>query len=93
MAVTLKEKDIEPTFENVQEHFPSHLMTEGLPDPDIMLRTSGEQRVSNFLLWQCAYTEFVYTDTLWPDFDEEEMHRTIDMFNKRERRYGAIEVK
>ena len=93
MALTMKEQGVEPTFENVQEHFSSHLMTHDLPDPDIMLRTSGEQRVSNFLLWQCAYTEFVYTDTLWPDFDADDMQEAIDKFNKRERRYGAIEVK
>jgi undecaprenyl diphosphate synthase len=58
-----------------------------------MIRTSGEQRLSNFLLWQCAYTEFVYTDTLWPDFDIEDLAEAITLYNKRERRFGAIEAK
>ena len=93
VALSLKEQGIEPDFENVQEHFSSHLMTHDLPDPDIMIRTSGEQRLSNFLLWQCAYTEFVYTDTLWPDFDIENLAEAITLYNKRERRFGAIEAK
>ena len=93
VALSLKEQGIEPDFENVQEHFSSHLMTHDLPDPDIMIRTSGEQRLSNFLLWQCAYTEFVYTDTLWPDFDIEDLAEAITLYNKRERRFGAIEAK
>src|SRR5690606_14995908 len=63
----------EASFDTAEEFFPSHLMTVGMPDPDILIRTSGEQRISNFLLWQCAYTEFIYTDTLWPDFSKADL--------------------
>ncbi len=90
MAVFMKEKNIEPTLENTQEHFPSFLMTRDIPDPDIIIRTSGEQRISNFLLWQCAYTEFVYTDTLWPDFNKSDLEDAMGEFESRDRRYGAI---
>ncbi len=92
MALSMKEQGVEPSFENVQEHFPSYLMTKDKPDPDILIRTSGEQRISNFLLWQCAYSEFIYTDTLWPDFDKMDMQKAIEEFQGRDRRYGAIEV-
>lgn len=92
MALSMQEKGMEPNFENVQEHFPSFLMTQDMPDPDILIRTSGEQRISNFLLWQCAYTEFFYTDTLWPDFEKEDMAQAIEEYQGRERRFGAIEV-
>ncbi len=78
-------------FETVEAQFPGFLMTEGIPDPDILIRTSGEKRVSNFLLWQCAYSEFVFTDTLWPDFSKEDLERAIEEFSGRERRFGAIE--
>ena len=90
MAVYMKQEDIEPSFENAQEYFSSFLMTKDIPDPDIMIRTSGEQRVSNFLLWQCAYTEFVYTDTLWPDFEKKDLEEAIGEFECRERRFGAV---
>jgi len=93
MANYMAEKNIEPTFENTQEYFDGFLMTAGMPDPDIMIRTSGEQRVSNFLLWQCAYTEFIYTNTLWPDFGKVDLEEAIDEFNGRDRRFGAIEAK
>ncbi|MCB1529842.1 MAG: isoprenyl transferase [Alphaproteobacteria bacterium] len=86
-----KEKGMEPAFETAEEYFPQFLMTKDLPDPDILIRTSGEQRISNFLLWQCAYTEFVYTDTLWPDFGRADFERAIADFQKRDRRYGAIQ--
>lgn len=66
------------------------LTTDGLPDPDLLIRTSGEQRVSNFLLWQCAYAEMVFTDTLWPDFDGQTLQDCLEQFNCRERRFGAI---
>ncbi|MEJ0062997.1 MAG: isoprenyl transferase [Alphaproteobacteria bacterium] len=65
------------------------LDTHDVPDPDLIIRTSGEQRLSNFLLWQAAYAEFVFLDTLWPDFGENELRRALDEFDKRERRYGA----
>ena len=92
MALSMKEQGMEPDFENVQEHFASHLMTNDTPDPDILIRTSGEQRISNFLLWQCAYSEFVFTDTLWPDFEQTDMEQAIEIYAGRERRFGAIEA-
>lgn len=71
-----------------QEAFSNELYTRDIPDPDILIRTSGEQRISNYLLWQLAYTELFFTDTLWPDFDKNELCDIIQNFNKRERRYG-----
>ncbi len=67
-----------------------HLSTSGIPDPDLLIRTSGEQRISNFLLWQSAYTEFVFEDVLWPDFDRSHLEQAIDNFAGRERRFGAV---
>ncbi len=67
-----------------------YLHTAGIPDPDLLIRTSGEQRISNFLLWQLAYTEFVFLDTLWPDFSANDFRRAISEFNDRDRRYGAV---
>ena len=64
------------------------LYTEGLPDPDLIIRTSGEQRTSNFLLWQSAYSEYYFTDVLWPDFDEKELQKAIEEYSKRNRRFG-----
>jgi undecaprenyl diphosphate synthase len=69
--------------------FARHLFTADLPDPDLLIRTSGEQRISNFLLWQCAYAEFVFTKTLWPDFAKSDFDQAIDEYCQRERRYGA----
>lgn len=66
----------------------SELDTAGVPDPDLLIRTSGEYRVSNFLLWQLAYTEFYFTEALWPDFDEVELDRAIESYSCRERRFG-----
>lgn len=65
------------------------LYTADMPDPDLIVRTSGEQRISNFLLWQSAYAEFVFTDVLWPDFSREKLEDSIEEFSRRERRYGA----
>ncbi|MBL4589125.1 MAG: isoprenyl transferase [Alphaproteobacteria bacterium] len=76
--------------DEIEEAFSSRLMTAGLPDPDILIRTSGEQRISNFLLWQCAYTEFVFMDTLWPDFKKDDLINAISEFESRDRRYGGI---
>ena len=73
-----------------EERFGEYLDTAGLPDPDLLIRTSGEQRLSNFLLWQLAYTEFYFTDVHWPDFDREELVRAIEQYNKRDRRYGGV---
>lgn len=68
------------------------LDTRGLPDPDLMIRTSGEQRISNFMLWQCAYTEFMFVDELWPDFNRDVLARVLDAYGVRERRFGAVTV-
>ena len=70
--------------------FEARLDTAGLPRLDLLIRTSGEQRLSNFLLWQAAYAELVFTDTLWPDFDREHLAAAIDTFGRRERRYGGL---
>jgi len=72
-----------------EKTFSSLLYTADLPDPDLLIRTSGELRLSNFLLWQMAYTEFYITDTLWPDFNEEELKKAVKAFSSRERRRGA----
>jgi len=74
-----------------EEEFSGYLYTAGLPDPDLLIRTSGELRVSNFLLWQIAYAEIWVTDTLWPDFDKKSLYEAIVAYQKRERRYGGIE--
>lgn len=70
--------------------FASYLDTCELPDPDLLIRTSGEQRLSNYLLWQLAYSEFYFTDVLWPDFTKEELVRAIEQYNSRDRRYGGV---
>jgi len=90
MAAHFKEQDITPNFDNAEEYMPQFLMTQGMPDPDILIRTSGEKRISNFLLWQCAYSELVFTDTLWPDFGEDDLRTAFEEFETRERRFGAI---
>lgn len=68
----------------------NYLDTAGIPDPDLLIRTSGEQRLSNFLLWQLAYTEFYFTDVPWPDFDKAELVKAIETYNHRDRRYGGV---
>ena len=81
----------EITPEQIDERrFETQLLTAGLPDPDLLVRTSGEQRISNFLLWQCAYAELVFVDTLWPDFGKEHLEKAITEFRRRERRYGGV---
>jgi len=67
-----------------------HLYTAGLPDPDLIIRTGGEQRLSNFLLWQAAYAELYFTEVLWPDFGEDEMKKALDAFSQRQRRFGTV---
>lgn len=73
-----------------QEVFAGHLYTKGLPEVDLMIRTSGEQRISNFLLWQMAYAELYFTETYWPDFDKEALLAAIAAYSKRERRLGGL---
>ena len=70
--------------------FSSYLDTAGIPDPDLLIRTSGEQRISNFLLWQLAYSELYFTPVPWPDFSPDELKKAIDVFNDRDRRYGGL---
>ena len=76
--------------ELTEESFSRYLYSAGIPDPDLMIRPGGEQRLSNFLLWQCAYAEFYFTDVLWPDFTTEEMDKAIAVFRSRDRRYGGV---
>ncbi len=71
----------------------ANLQTHGIPDPDLIIRTSGEQRLSNFLLWQAAYAEFVFVETHWPDFDKAALEAAIEEFGKRERRFGGLNAK
>ncbi|WP_078681619.1 isoprenyl transferase [Clostridium prolinivorans] len=80
----LKEEEI---CENI---FSKYLYTSGMPDPDIIIRTSGEQRLSNFLLWQCAYSEFWISDVKWPDFKKEHLHEAILDYQRRDRRFGGV---
>jgi undecaprenyl diphosphate synthase len=83
----LQKGKIRPEEINVQR-FPQYLWTRGIPDPDLLIRTSGEFRISNFLLWQIAYTELYITETLWPDFDRQELLKAIADYQSRERRFG-----
>ena len=72
------------------EDFDKYLVTAGFPDPDLLIRTSGEERISNYLLWQTAYTEFVFTDVLWPDFRKPEFRAALEEYARRDRRYGKV---
>jgi undecaprenyl diphosphate synthase len=89
IAYQIKSGELKP--EDINESlFARHLDTTGLPDPDLLIRTSGEQRLSNFLLWQLAYTEIYITDTFWPDFDGDEFVKAIADYQGRERRFGKV---
>jgi len=89
IVIDVKDKGI--FLENIDENlFSSYLDTKDLPDPDLLIRTSGETRLSNYLLWQLAYTEFYFTDVLWPDFNKKELIKAIEYYNTRTRRYGKI---
>lgn len=77
--------------EITEEKFGGFLDTAGIPDPDLLIRTCGEQRISNFLLWQLAYTEFYFTPVPWPDFTKEELIKAVEAYNHRDRRYGRVE--
>ena len=76
-----------------EELISENLDTAGIPDPDLLIRTSGEKRLSNYLIWQCAYTEFYFTDIYWPDFDKNELKKAIEYYSGRTRRFGAVEAK
>ena len=73
-----------------EETISGYLDTKEIPDPDLLIRTSGEERLSNFLLWQLAYSEFYFTDVLWPDFNKEELEKAIEKYNSRDRRFGGV---
>lgn len=88
MAEDVKSGKLEPG-DITEELISSKLDTRELPDPDLLIRTSGELRISNFLLWQLAYTEFYFTDVFWPDFDEKELKKAVDYFGDRDRRFGG----
>ena len=87
IAAKVKEGSIDIS-QITQDVFSEELYTKEIPDPDVLIRTSGEQRISNYLLWQSAYTELFFTNTLWPDFGKDELWDIINKFNHRERRYG-----
>lgn len=76
----------------VEKAISDNLYTAGTPDPDLMIRTSGEQRISNFLLWQCAYAEMIFTPTLWPDFGRNDLHEALEEYSERDRRYGGLKT-
>ena len=79
--------------ELTEEQFGRYMYSADIPDPDLLIRPGGEYRLSNFLLWQCAYSEFYYTDVLWPDFDEAELNKASAVFNSRDRRFGGVKTK
>ena len=89
LAQAVKDGKIAPE-EITEETVEQFLDTAGIPDPDLLIRTSGEQRLSNYLLWQLAYTEFYFTDVPWPDFDKAELEKAIAKYNERDRRYGGV---
>lgn len=76
--------------ELTEERFGNYLYSAGIPDPDLLIRPGGEQRISNFLLWQCAYAEFYFTDVLWPDFSTDELDKAIAVYQSRDRRFGGV---
>ena len=84
VAGTVKPSDL------TEENFEDYLYSAGIPSPELLIRPGGEQRLSNFLLWQCAYSEFYYTDVLWPDFSVDELHRAFIAYQRRDRRFGGV---
>ena len=90
IAGKVKEGELDPS--DITEQYLSDMLdTKGLPEPDLLIRTCNEQRISNFLLWQRAYTEFYFTPVAWPDFSKEELIKAVEAYNHRDRRYGRIE--
>lgn len=90
IAGKVKEGELDPS--DITEQYLSDMLdTKGLPEPDLLIRTCNEQRISNFLLWQLAYTEFYFTPVAWPDFSKEELIKAVEAYNHRDRRYGRIE--
>ena len=91
IAEEVKKGTIRPE-EITEQTINDHLWTSFMPDPDLLIRTGGELRISNYLLWQCAYSEFYFCDTYWPDFDEEELYKAIVNYQNRQRRFGKTEA-
>ena len=89
IAVQVQKGELDPSDIN-EDLFSRHLYTSDISDPDLLIRTSGEMRISNFLLWQLAYAEIYVTDTLWPDFDTSEFHQAIAAYQQRDRRFGKV---
>ena len=89
MAEDVKAEKLNPE-EISEQTISDYLDTKGLPDPDLLIRTSGEERLSNFLMWQLAYTEFYFTDVAWPDFNKAELEKAIAKYNQRDRRFGGV---
>ncbi|UBH14048.1 isoprenyl transferase [Macrococcus armenti] len=84
-------KSGEITLDEISEtHFNDYLFTANMPDPELLIRTSGEERLSNFLIWQCSYSEFVFVDEFWPDFNEESLTQCISIYQNRHRRFGGL---
>ena len=98
MKLTVKEAlQHGSTYEQIEsllteENFEKHLDTSFMPDPDLLIRTGGEVRISNYLLWQIAYSELYFCDTYWPDFDAEDLHKAIASYQNRQRRFGKTEA-
>jgi len=90
IAAVAAETGFAPSAEEIFEALPQQLMTADLPAPDLLIRTSGEQRISNFMLWQCAYSEMVFTPVLWPDFGADDLRAAIDEYAGRDRRFGNV---
>jgi undecaprenyl diphosphate synthase len=91
ISIADKVKSGELQIDNIDEKtFANQLYTKDIPDPDLMIRTAGEKRISNFLLWQCAYTEFWFTSVFWPNFSPQYLYRAIYEFQRRQRRYGGL---
>lgn len=87
-----KVQDQQLKIEDISEQvFASQLSTSSIPDPDLFIRTAGEQRISNFLIWQMAYTEFYYTDVFWPEFNEQQLHLALEKFSQRKRKFGLTQ--
>lgn len=89
IALEVKEGRLDPE-DITEDTISDHLDTRGLPEPDLLIRTSGEERLSNFLMWQLAYTEFYFTDVAWPDFDKDEFVKALEKYNERDRRFGGV---
>ena len=90
IAIEAANNGIAPNLQDMEDAISQRLYTQDIPDPDLLIRTSGEQRISNFLLWQCAYAEMVFTPTLWPDFNDKDLQIALDEYASRDRRFGGI---